>query len=295
MMADSMLNGLAAATLPVVSTDLVPVARGAGDLSKATIAQLIAAIFPTDANGNLIANVLPRTGTSTALKALAAGGQGELTSATDYPAILQFNGVLGSGTWAEYSPMSHGILTEASHIVFRALNDKELQLIGGSHTTGNGNGSIIRIIGGDCNVAGFSGGNVEIQGGNNTLGGAGVLGVGGNVFIKAGRGSVDNPAHIGYIDIGNGAINIYDKGQLTGLTADNDTPLINFFPGIAPAEQQNPTVINTANGATATIAVTTVAGGTAVNDNDTFNGGSGTGYTIGQIVRALKNYGLLVE
>jgi hypothetical protein len=40
--------------------------------------------------------------------------------------------------------------------------------------------------------------------------------------------------------------------------------------------------------AIATVARTAVAGGNAVDDNDTFGG-----YTIGQIVTALKAYGLL--
>jgi hypothetical protein len=62
-----------------------------------------------DSNGNLVANILPRTNTQANLKTLVSGG-GELASATDagQPAIVQLNGASGSGTAAVYSPMATG-------------------------------------------------------------------------------------------------------------------------------------------------------------------------------------------
>ena len=48
-----------------------------------------------DGSGNIQANVVPRTGLFTTLNILA-GSQGELASATDVPAIIQFSGIAGS-------------------------------------------------------------------------------------------------------------------------------------------------------------------------------------------------------
>ena len=47
-----------------------------------------------DGSGNIQANVVPRTGLFTTLNILA-GSQGELASATDVPAIIQFSGIAG--------------------------------------------------------------------------------------------------------------------------------------------------------------------------------------------------------
>ena len=48
----------------------------------------------TDGSGNIVANVIPRTGTLASLLALA-GGNGEISSATDSAAIVKHNGQAG--------------------------------------------------------------------------------------------------------------------------------------------------------------------------------------------------------
>lgn len=55
------------------------------------------ALFPLDGSGNAVANVVPRTGTLSNLLSLS-GGAGELASATDEPAIVQFTGTPGGAT-----------------------------------------------------------------------------------------------------------------------------------------------------------------------------------------------------
>jgi len=89
-MADSLLNELAAITpLP---TDIVPVARGANDLSKATILQMIESVFPRDVSGNFLINFIPTTGNEAALLALT-GTAGQIAVATDTGALVLYNGV----------------------------------------------------------------------------------------------------------------------------------------------------------------------------------------------------------
>jgi hypothetical protein len=53
------------------------------------------AAFALDANGNYIANLVPRTGVEATLLASTAGNLGEIGSATDTSAIVKFNGVVG--------------------------------------------------------------------------------------------------------------------------------------------------------------------------------------------------------
>jgi hypothetical protein len=76
---------------------------------------------------------------------------------------------------------------------------------------------------------------------------------------------------------------VYSNNVLQNiLELDDDNAIgvrVGFF-GVTPHLQADTSI--------ATIARTAVAGGNAVDDNDTFGG-----YTIGQIVTALKAYGLL--
>jgi hypothetical protein len=79
-----------------------------------------------------------------------------------------------------------------------------------------------------------------------------------------------------------GSFKIFQAGvgaNVFQTTDDYTNAQIGFF-AHAPAPQQTTAI--------ATIARTAVAGGNSVDDNDTFGG-----YTIGQIVTALKAYGLL--
>lgn len=53
------------------------------------------AALPVDGNGNITANVTPRTGTLTNLLTTVAGGVGEVSYATDWDAAVIHNGVVG--------------------------------------------------------------------------------------------------------------------------------------------------------------------------------------------------------
>lgn len=71
----------------------------------------IGPVLETDANGNVIANIVPRTGLLSDLLALD-GGNGEISVATDKRALVQHNGVVGgalpfypSQRWFEISTM----------------------------------------------------------------------------------------------------------------------------------------------------------------------------------------------
>jgi len=69
--------------------------RNGKEQEVATSAAVAAAMgFSFDAQGNLIANVVPRTGMLSDLLGYA-GGAGELASATDVPAIVQYSGTVG--------------------------------------------------------------------------------------------------------------------------------------------------------------------------------------------------------
>lgn len=61
-------------------------------LDSAAVAASLGLAF--DAQGNIIANVVPRTGALSTLLGYA-GGAGELASATDVPAIVQYSGTVG--------------------------------------------------------------------------------------------------------------------------------------------------------------------------------------------------------
>jgi hypothetical protein len=62
--------------------------------ADAAVAVAAALGFSFDAQGNIVANIVPRTGTLASLLALD-GGIGELSSATDFPAIVKHDGVAG--------------------------------------------------------------------------------------------------------------------------------------------------------------------------------------------------------
>ena len=69
-----------------------------------------------DSNGNFVGNWIPRTGTLTSLEALA-GTQGELASATDIPAIVQFTGTAGGAyTFLPFDTVQSGTFSGSGAI-----------------------------------------------------------------------------------------------------------------------------------------------------------------------------------
>ena len=75
----------------VQDTDLIPLSDAAGSLDKSvTPAQF--GIVEKDADGNVLANVVPRTGTLVSLLAISDAGDGEVATATDVEALVVYRG-----------------------------------------------------------------------------------------------------------------------------------------------------------------------------------------------------------
>jgi hypothetical protein len=142
----------------------------------------------------------------------------------------------------------------------------------GGGSTGTGGG--FTLTAGACLTG--TGGSILFTGGSGTLGGSIQLQVGASSSVSGAFGRFETSGPLQSAGIYNN-----NFGQYTIECSDDDTNgvTIGFF-GAAPAIQQNTAI--------ATITRTAVAGGNAVDDNDKFGG-----YTIGQIVTALKAYGLL--
>jgi hypothetical protein len=143
----------------------------------------------------------------------------------------------------------------------------------GNATHAAGQGGLTEILGGNGGAANFgpgaSGGGVSISGGNAT--GSGNTN-GGAVSIES--GAPRNAGLWGGILLGTGGPEPVQIASSTGL--------IGFF-GTAPIVRQ-----------TAAGYSTVAAGGaTPAFRNDTYNGGSGTAYTLGDVIVILKAYGLL--
>jgi len=225
--------------------------------------------------GNIIANIIPRTGTLAGLKALAVSGQGELSSATDVSAIVQFNGTSGAGTAKVYSPMAPGVWTDSTNTL-TTVNTSALT-IQAKAQSGTANGAGVNVIGG--NAINGNGGQIQLSGGSSSQSD------GGGFLMQAGTGVTQDRDGLIEIVAGNG-MSIFFAGSGAALGGAENTVCAGFF-GASPAPQQTPAL---AIGSSRVA----VAGGNAVDDNDTFTGGVGTtGYTIGQVVGALKNFGFL--
>jgi hypothetical protein len=157
-----------------------------------------------------------------------------------------------------------------------------LQIAAGQSLTTTGNGGGLNVAGG----AGLYGGPMEfLAGSNNVAGGTGgsLIFYGGGAVVGSDAGNVD------FLTLGSGnaadvqgSIRMLVLGGATKVLEVTDNAVaaqIGFF-GVTPVVR--PTT------ATPTVARVAVAGGNAVDDNDTFGG-----YTIGQIVNALKAVGIL--
>jgi hypothetical protein len=163
-------------------------------------------------------------------------------------------------------------------------NGGSFSAVGGA-ANASGNGGICSFISGSS-IGSGNGGDIRFRAGTSTSGNGGSIEFvtqfsGGpgipKIFMSMGGGSD------GVNDVP-GEFEVYsDLSATTIFKCSVDivsyTGTVGFF-GVTPAVQQDTSI--------ATIARTAVGGGNAVDDNDTFGG-----YTIGQIVTALKAYGLL--
>lgn len=139
----------------------------------------------------LQANVIPRTDSLVNLQALSSGS-GELSSATDVAAIVQLNGVPGSGTAAVYTPMSVGVWNESvTPHEFRTPPltadgaGKGITIKPANGFGAFGFGGILALYGGDGTGASGGAGSVFIRGGDSA---GGVMG---DVTIQARSGAAN--------------------------------------------------------------------------------------------------------
>jgi hypothetical protein len=226
--------------------------------------------FATNANGDIIANIIPRTNTQSNLKSLALSGQGELSSATDVPSIVQFYGEEGSGVPYVYSPMRSGVWDESNALrdVLSSGDKSNLEVRTRYTNAIDADAKTLFISGANGTAAGQFGGDVKITAGN--FNNVDLEGNGGNVIITAGDGLFSTYGD-GVVEIksaGAVGIKVMNSRSITGDDADKHQAAVAFFDGVG-APQQDAAYINN-------------------------SGTSGTGYTLAQVVAALKNLGLLV-
>lgn len=262
-----------------------PLGANPNAFTRKTWVQNLVGYNPAD--GYLHVNFIPRADTYANLKALV-GGQGEIGSLTNVAGIIQFNGPFGSGTASVYSPMMTGIWNETYDA---SLNST----LGTFKLLGNGTTTLL-INGQNNNSAGVGSGDVTLAAGSNTA----AASFGANVNLNAGTGtagggnvqsSISSGGNFKATFTGLGNVMFNDNGNtrgfLYGFSALAANDVLGFFSkgilGQGVVQQ------------TATAGGTGTAGtGTAVLVQSAFDGGlGGSAYTIGQIVKALKNYGLL--
>ena len=156
----------------------------------------------------------------------------------------------------------------AATSVFPGGTGGEDRHLGGAGGVGSalqisGKGGDQRLVSGAAGASGGAGGNV-----------------GGNVYVDANAGTSGNAN--GFISIGTGTYGAI--ASAINIGANSATSHIGFF-GATAVVKQNGT------GNTHTVAAGST---TSVFTNTTFDGSTGsTAYTVGDIVAALKNYGLL--
>ena len=212
-----------------------------------------------------------------ALKSNSSGGGIVLTSGTgdgsgaggDVTIFAQIGGTTGPGG---------NLLLQSG----QGVDGGSLQITAGQSTTTTGSGGSLNASAG----SGFIGGIVEFYAGVNTTTG----GAGGSIFFTAGDAVVGSTGgDIEFVTRGSGnaadpqgSIRMLVLGGATKVLEATDNAVaaqLGFF-GVTPVVR--PTT------ATPTVARVAVGSGNAVDDNDTFGG-----YTIGQIVNALKAVGIL--
>lgn len=164
-------------------------------------------------------------------------GNGELTSATDGPNIVQLNGTNPTGTAAVFSPMARGIWTDTTFTLKSPdgtgtgtpANGKNLNLIagqnaatagtagtlnltGGANIKGTGNAGSVLIKGGASNSGG-NGGNLQMLGGN---AGSNTGNVGGTLILAGGHGDIGGSVQFA------GAAGATTPGDMFFLSASSD-------------------------------------------------------------------------
>lgn len=164
----------------------------------------------------------------------------------------------------------------------QGANGGLLQIAAGNSLTTTGNGGDLNAAAG----AGLYGGSMQFLAGSSTV----VGGQGGSLVFYAGDAVVGSAAgDVDFITRGSGnaadpqgtiRMAVLNGGTKVLEATDNAVAAQLGFFGVTPVVR--PTT------ATPTVARVAVAGGNAVDDNDTFGG-----YTIGQIVNALKAVGIL--
>lgn len=192
------------------------------------------------------ANILPRTDTLANLKALVSGG-GEISSATDTPALVQLNGTAGSGTTAVFSPMAPGVWTDSTYTLSvptptaSDTNANTLTIIGGA-PTGN-------ALGGDVVIKSSPGlsaaGSPATAGSVRITGAPGITGsyiTGGHVIIKGGSSG---------FSVGGGDVTI-DGGAHTATDSSTTGTTVNLTGGSNAATNGNGGIVNITGGPTST-------------------------------------------
>jgi hypothetical protein len=164
----------------------------------------------------------------------------------------------------------------------QGVNGGSLQIAAGPSLSGSGSGGGFLASAG----SGYFGGPLEFLAGSNNVAG----GTGGSLIFYAGDAVVGSAAgDVDFVTQGSGnaadpqgSIRMLVLGGATKVLEATDNAVaaqLGFF-GVTPVVRPTTT--------TPTVARVAVAGGNAVDDNDTFGG-----YTIGQIVNALKAVGIL--
>ena len=274
--------------------------------------------FPTDANGNIIANIIPRTGLLASLQSLTnATNPGELASATDTPAIVQIN----ASSAATYSPMSIGTWNDTTKVMtlssitavssglgFFALNGSGVTggPINFQAGTSTGSGGVGASGGGIAVSAGHQnnttasgavfGGAITLTAGNNLTTGAASNG-GGNINISAGNSFSSGVSAFG------GSITLLPGNNSTGFALDGVVALSNslgdnvIITGRAGASASGLAFFDKAVGST--LAAQPVSYGTPTNVSKTssITGTAATlaqvGGTLAALITDLKTLGLI--
>lgn len=249
-------------------------------------------VLPVDTNGNILASVLPRTDSIANLTTASVSGLGEIVYPNNLSAntggFIQFVGNAGSGVAYQFSPMKFGTWNYTTGTLNGFPDLNILSGVLGGLSLQSGNATTNDTSSGSINIAvGSPGGSGANQAtGNLTMTVPAAKGTanGGVATISVplhATNPINSPAFI--LDAGiNIAFGVQDAGNTGGT---NGQIALGFFGTFA--EQQ-------------TIAKAGTAGTNPTNTGSplltgaTFNGvGSGSAYTINQIVSALKHYGLL--
>ena len=210
-----------------------------------------------------------------------ADGDSNFNFGTDDSYLLTLGGILDENRQAgivEYSNADHRTIRIAST---SGTAGKNLNLHAGKVTAGNFNGGNFNLFSGDGFGSGDSG-SFSLR--SNP---PGATGNSGSLEFYSGDGGATS-GNSGDINFYTGTVSSGTRGAITmsptikvGLAA-SDT--IGLF-GATPIAQPNGTGETTGHAA---------VGGTNVNASDTFTGNTGTlAYTINDVVKALKNLGIL--